>query len=118
VLIECDFEPPHAHEYPDDWIFGGANGLHPGADPRYRATIYWYYDDKLDVIEVNSSLLCDDEAIDFFTNVAALGPDFNPVYVSAKRPVGDDLKEFKTEMLHWKYDKLTDTATEWNAQES
>lgn len=102
MRVKCRFEPEHYHEYPDDWIFDGANGLDPRADPRYRPTTYEYYDDQAQRIELTQVPLCDDQAIDEFTRVANLGPAFNPVWVSAKRPGG------KLEMLPWMYSKKED----------
>lgn len=103
IVIECPFEPPHTHEYPDDWMMGGASGLDPRADPRWRPTTYEYYDDKLQRIAVTQTPLCDDEALDHCTAIAGRGPDWNPVWVRAIRP-GDH-----AEMLPWTYDKATDT---------
>jgi hypothetical protein len=98
--IICGYtDPPHVHEYPDDWEFGGADGLHPGADTRYRATTYYYLDERLDVVFLTQQYLCDDEALDRFTDVAKFG---SPVYLQAKRPNGT-----KT-LLPWVYDKTTD----------
>ena len=107
IEIECSYtEPAHVHVYPDDWIFGGADGLHPGADPRYKPSIYTYYDTSAKPIHTTVVPLCDDEAIDKFTDVAGYGPGFNPVWLSVQRPDGS------VEMLPWLYDKATDTATE------
>lgn len=99
IVHPCQFDGPD-HEYPDDWIFGGANGLHPGADPRFKPTTYEYYDDKVAVVCLTQVPLCDDQALDEFTKVAGRG--FNPVWLSAKRPDG------KIEMLPWTYDKAED----------
>ena len=99
IKILCNFFEEHAHEYPDDWIFGGYNGLHPGADPRYRATTYRYYDDRLQLVFFSQEFLCDYEAIDKFTRIARFA---NPVYLEAVRPGG------VKEMLPWMYDKKTD----------
>lgn len=110
-VIPCKFGGPD-HEYPDDWVFGGVDGTHPGADPRWkwRTSAYEYYDDKARIIHSTSVPLCDDEAIDSFTVVAGYGPSFNPVWVSATRYLKDGTT--KVEMLPWTYDKATDTATE------
>lgn len=106
IEIECDYaDPPHVHEYPDDWRFGGASDLDPRADSRYRPTVYEYYDSSAQVIHTTVVPLCDDEAIDRFTDVAAYGPAYNPVWLSAKRPDGT------LEMLPWTYNKQTDTAS-------
>lgn len=106
-VIECYYlEEPHTHEFPDDWKFGGADGLHPGADPRYLPTVYEYYNDRADIIWTTSVPLCDYQAIDEFTLVGEMGKNYNPVWVSAKRPDGS------LEMLHWVYNKATDTVSE------
>jgi len=106
IVIECPFEPPHTHEYPDDWNFGGADGMDPRADPRFFPESYQYYDDRLTVLTTTSQFKCDDEAIDAFTWVANFGPDFNPKYI-AKR--ARHTRNF--EMMPWQYDKKEDLVT-------
>lgn len=103
MRLNCRFDPPHTHEFEDDWEFGGADGLDPRADPRWRPTTYEYFDGGLHPIYVTQTPLCDDQAIDEFTLVAEISWEFVPVYLSAK-PYGG-----KSEMLGWKYDKATDT---------
>lgn len=107
IEVECAYEPPHVHTYPDDWIFGGADGAHPAADPRWVVSRYYYFDDRFDCIYVTSTPTCDDEALDDFTRVALLGSDFNPVYIG-KRKVEDSTPV----MMAFKYDKATDYVTE------
>ena len=102
MRVKCRFEPEHFHEYPDDWEFGGPTGLDPRADSRWRPTTYEYWDDQANRIHLTQVPLCDDQAIDEFTKVAAYGPAFNPVWLSKKVPGG------KLEMLPWIYSKLTD----------
>lgn len=109
IRVPCEFEGPD-HEYPDDWVFGGADGKHPGADPRWQPSSYTYYDGNAKVLHVTSVPLCDDEAIDKFTWVAGLGDSFNPVWVSATRYLEDGSR--REDMLPWTYDKTTDMATE------
>lgn len=109
IRVPCKFDGPD-HEYPDDWTFGGADGTHPAADPRWVPTSYDYYDANARIIWSTSVPLCDDEAIDRFTVVAAYGPSFNPVWVSATRILKDGTR--RIDMLPWTYDKTTDTATE------
>lgn len=109
IRIPCEYGGPD-HEYPDDWIFGGADGRHPGADPRHLPATYNYYNDKAFIIWSTSIPLCDDEAVDYFTFVAKMGPSFNPIWVSAFRTLEDGSN--KLEMLPWTYDKSTDMATE------
>lgn len=94
------------HFYPGDWQWGGANEIDPRADHRWRPNTYEYYSDRLEIIHVTQTPLCDEEAIDNFTVVASYGPGFNPVHVSARRPDGT------LEMLKVKYNKATDTATD------
>lgn len=104
--IECFYtDPPHIHSYPDDWIMGGASGLDPRADPRFRPTTYEYYNEGLVLIHTTQVPLCDDQAIDEFTLVAEFGPRYNPVWLTARRPDG------KLVMLDWVYDKTTDVVT-------
>jgi hypothetical protein len=104
IEVECHYtDPPHVHEYPDDWKFGGANGLHPGADPRWKPTTYEYFDDKIQRIHVTQTPLCDDQALDEFTKIARMGPTFNPKWLRVRRPDGT------TEMLPWEYNKEQDT---------
>jgi hypothetical protein len=102
IVIDCPYQPSHTHEYPDDWQFGGADGLHPGADPRWRATTYRYYDVRLMQVFMTQEFLCDDEAIDKFTRVAKFA---KPVWLEACRPDGT------REMLPWLYDAETDEVT-------
>lgn len=109
IVVPCDFEGPD-HEYPDDWQFGGADGSHPAAEPRWISTAYDYYNDRAQIIWTTSVPTCDDEAIDYFTFVADLGPRFNPIWLSATRMDAEGNR--KIEMLPWLYNKITDTATE------
>ena len=105
IYQTCEYGGPD-HEFPDDWEFGGANDEHPGADPRYRPTTYVYFDDKIRPIHLTQVPLCDDQAIDEFTFVANISPDFNPVWLQATRP------DRKVVMLPIQYDKTTDIATD------
>jgi hypothetical protein len=106
IILECGYDPPHIHTYSDDWDFGGANGLDPRADIRYRPTTYRYFDARLRVIDLTQVPLCDDQAIDEFTKVAGYGPGFSPVWLQATRPDGT------VETIPWLYDKATDTVAE------
>lgn len=67
IVKECRYDPPHTHEYPDDWEFGGANGGDPRADPRWQPTTYVYLDDHLTVVHTTQAPTCLDEALDQFT---------------------------------------------------
>ena len=49
--------------------------------------------------------LCDDQAIDEFTKVAKMGPDFNPRYLQVKRA-----GETALTPIPWLYYKDTDEA--------
>jgi hypothetical protein len=102
IVVDCPFDPPHTHEFPDDWFLGGASGTYFGSDPRWRPTTYIYLDDRLHVIHESQVPLCDEEAIDRFTNVGNYGPLFNPVWLQARRPDGT------LEVLPVEYDKSTD----------
>lgn len=93
------------HTFPDDWVFGGADGKHPGADPRWKPTSYTYYDERLTPVWATSSPLCDEQAIDEFTVIAGYGPGFRPVYLAAHRP-----GVVEQEMIPVMYDPDTDTA--------
>ena len=103
-FLDCGYDDG-PHEFPDDWIFGGADGKHPGADPRWEPTTYIYYDAQLHVVHLTSAYLCDEEAIDNFTTVSGYGPGYDPAYLAAMRP-----GVAKQEMLPVMYDKATDTA--------
>jgi hypothetical protein len=102
ILIDCPYEPPHTHEFPDDWEFGGANGLDPRTDRRWVNTKYRYLDDHFNVVWGTGVPLCEDQAIDEFTKHAELGAK----YLQAKRPGSDEY-----ELLDWQYDRATDTVS-------
>lgn len=101
--IKCKFDPPHSHEWPDDWEFGGPTGLDPRADPRWRGDTYYYYDADLTLLQVTQVALCDDQAIDEFTKIAGYGPKFNPRYLQVKRAGTTDIVP-----IPWHYYKETD----------
>ena len=105
-LIHSINDTEHTHEFPDDWIFGGPSGTDPRADPRWRATTYTYFDDKLTIVHFTQVPICDDEAIELFTAVANYGPRFNPVWLQATRPNGT------VETLPVEYDKSEDVVWE------
>lgn len=89
VGIECGYHRElTVHLYPADWIFGGANGLHPGADPRFRPTTYTYFDERLNLVYVTQTPLCDAEAVYDFATVRSYGPSYHPMYLQAERPDG------------------------------
>lgn len=86
LVQTCDYEPLHEHEYPDDWQFGGPSGTDPRQDPRFEPASYQYLDAHLEVIHSTSHACCDDEAIDYFTQVAESGPTMRPVWLRVRRP--------------------------------
>jgi hypothetical protein len=102
MIVTCRHEPPHAHEYPDDWEFGGANGTDPAADPRWRGSTYTYWSDKFELLELTSAPRCDDQAIDYFSMVAKHFKNSNPHFIQAKRPDGT------VETLPFRYNRETD----------
>jgi hypothetical protein len=103
-VITCSFDPPHEHIYPADWTFGGSDGTDPRADERYKPDTYYYFDDQLRIIHVTQVPLCDDEAVDRFTEVAAYGPNFNPVFLHVRRH-----EDSSSRSIPVTYDKATDT---------
>ena len=98
VVVQCRYDPPHTHVYPHDWQFGGANGTHPGSDPRWRPSVYVYISSRLEVIHTTVAPLCDDEAIDRFTDHRYL----DPKWIRVRRPDGT------SETLPVIYDPETD----------
>lgn len=105
IEVDCRYSDTCKHEYPDDWIFGGADELHPGADPRYVPTIYTYFDSEFRPIWSTTEYLCDEQAIEKFTWVRDIGPSFHPKYVQANLP-GE-----KPRPLPWVYDEVKDEVT-------
>jgi hypothetical protein len=104
MRIICHYtDPPHEHDYPEGWLFGGANGIDPRTDERWKPTTYEYWSDRAELLHTTQAPLCDDQALDEFTKIASMGPSFNPHWLSAKRPNNT------VEMLPWLYDKATDT---------
>lgn len=99
VTIACPYEPPHAHEFPDDWVFGGANQLDPRSDPRWEPVTYVYLDRDLKEIWRTQAPLCLDQALDEFTRQADIGAAFLQ-YGPARGSL---------ELASWRYDRATDT---------
>lgn len=106
LVQECTFDPPHEHEFPDDWVFGGPSDTDPRADERFHPEGYQYFDERLNLLTTTSAYLCDDEALDAFTKVANYGPDWNPKYIAVRRR-----HTLKYEMMPWTYDKTEDMVT-------
>ena len=104
MIIECEYLESHTHEFPEDWVFGGADGLHPAADTRWEATVYVYYDSQMGHLHTTVAPLCDEQALDEFTKVASWGRGYSPSYLTAKRP---GIKE--VDLLPWEYKKSNDT---------
>ena len=103
MKVLCDYDVPHEHIFPDDWIFGGSDNMDPAADPRWRGSSYMFIDDKLRVIYTGGEFRCDQEAIDRgFTFVASMSKAHNPVWLRARRPNG------REESIPVIYDKQTD----------
>lgn len=88
LVVECPFDPPHEHVFPEDWQFGGADGSDFRTDPRWRPSVYVYISDRLQLLHTTVAPSCDDEAIDYFTTVASFGKDFNPKWIRVRRPDG------------------------------
>lgn len=101
ISLACPFEPPHMHEFPNDWEFSGANGRDPRGDQRWRGDTYIYLDDHLNSIWTTQTPLCDEQAIDEFTKHASIGA----TYLQVKRAGQRDIV-----LLDWQYDRRSDTA--------
>lgn len=98
IVLECDYDPPHVHEFSDDWSFGGARNQDPRADRRWTQTTYIYLNDHLNVVWTTQAPLCLDQALDEFTKHASLGA----VYLQTRRNGVVELED-------WTYDPETDT---------
>jgi len=108
MKIKCRYGFDHEyHEYPNDWIMGGANGEDPRADPRWKPTTYLYYDWQAQVIWTTQTPLCDDQAIDEFTKVRDMGTTMRPKWIGKYR----GLPGGPVQMLNVVYDAATDTVT-------
>jgi len=108
LVQACPYEPPHVHEYPDDWQFGGPSGTDPRLDPRFIPNVYIYFDSQLKVIHITSAYICHDEAIDNFTAVAGYGPGYNPKWIQVKYP--DKSTETLKVIYHPETDEVEETA--------
>ncbi len=90
-------------EFPEDWIFGGADNLHPGADPRWEASVYRYLNEYAEEVFITTAPICEHQALDQFTDVSSFG-DTHPRYLEIRGP-GE--REFIT--LGWEYREANDT---------
>jgi hypothetical protein len=99
VIIACPYEPDHVHEFPEDWVFGGANSLDPRSDPRWEPTTYVYLDSDLREVWTTQVPLCLDQALDEFTKHARLGATF----LQFGSPRGE------LDLAPWRYDRDSDT---------
>lgn len=100
VLTHFFTDPPHEHEYPGDWVFGGADGCHPGADARYRPVLYTYYNADIQPVCYTTEFVCDDYAVEGFTKYR----DRKPVYLTAQP------HDAKVYTVPWVYDSSEDEA--------
>lgn len=111
ITFDCFWtDPPHRHEYPDDWQFGGPYKTDPRADPRWESTVYVYYDADTRELWRTVKPICDDEALDDFSLVAQVRGS-NPRYISVKRPGQKEV------MMPFEYDKATDTVYPMEAKQ-
>jgi hypothetical protein len=99
MILVCDYEPHHTHEFPDDWQLMGPRGKDWRADPRWKPTTYVYLDEQLRVVWTTQVPKCLDEALDKFTAYRGYGP----AYLQATNAEG------KLELVPFKYDSKTDT---------
>ena len=106
IKVECPYggEP---HVYPDDWKFGGANGLDPAADERFKSSHYQFIDSELGFSFMSGQFRCDDAALDYFTTVAERDPKVK--WIAVKRPGSP-----KFEMMPYVYVVETDTVHPYN----
>ena len=102
IEYECGYEG-HVHIFPADWEFGGATGLDPRTDARWRSDTYTYFDEKIRRLHVTQVPLCDDHALDYFTVVAGFSAAYNPKWIQVIRADGSG-----AEMLPFEYNKETD----------
>lgn len=83
---------------------------HPAQDPTWRPTIYTYFSDRVDILDITALPTTDKEALNYFSVIAKWGEKYNPVWVAAKRPDGTE------ELLPYVYNKATDSLAERNQE--
>ena len=98
ITLPCEYDGPD-HTYPDDWQFGGPRNRDPRADPRWRGDIYVYLDDHFNEVWATQVPLCDDEALDRFSDHADVGA----MYLQVIRCTGE------SDVLPWRYVAADDT---------
>lgn len=99
LVQECPYEPPHSHEFPDDWVFGGPSETDPRADERWTPTTYIYLNDRLDPVWTTQVPVCLDQALDEFTKYRESGA----AYLQSRVRGG------KLVLEPFRYDPKTDT---------
>lgn len=107
VTKPCPFGGPD-HEYPDDWQFSESGD--PRVDPRYYPAHYQYIDDEYGFSFMSGQFQCDDEALDYFTQVRETDPRVK--FIAVKRA-----GEKKFQLMPWVYVAETDTVHPYEGQE-
>lgn len=102
IVVECEYLERHEHVFPGSWHFGGADGTHPGADPRFKSTTYKFLDCDLNPVFTSSMFTCDEMALDYFTHLKEAGHIAR--YLAARRQ-----DEKKYELIPWVYNAELDT---------
>lgn len=74
---------------PADWVYGGADGSDPAADPRWEQSNYRYRDANLDVIWTTSAHRSDKTAISWISTLKIVFPDADVAFVEVRRQ-GDE----------------------------
>lgn len=105
ILLDCGLldEGEEPHIFPGDWVFGGADGNDPGADPRWESSSYHYLNEFAQTVWVTSAPLCEHQALDQFTLVSSFG-DLHPRYLEVRHP-----GESTYTVLPWEYRESADT---------
>lgn len=99
-MIEIEYpEYGCKHEWPDDWEFGGANGLDPRADSRWMPSTYQYLDKGLNQIHVSQVPLCDHAAKGLFKGAVERYKHAEACYIIVDRPDGKPEMILRPEVL-------------------